>query len=582
MLLERLKRILGPTLFSFLTWALIVFAFVEFYLFIFSSTRIAVQNYLLPPYKENIRDVNVGNRNEMWDNHSIANELYHKVRIHCLLHLTNDRERLKAKHIQKTWGTRCNRMYISEVSNVNKAYRRIARTQYEDLDWLLHVHVDSYVIMENLRYKLASYRPERMIYFSASHAAYPYAHVSLKDTTDYIFSRSALQEMLRASNDDDYLANMEQGPNEQLFPFEVPAEILPFTLRRYFWNWPFIYRAVYSGQGFNSNMEMPIILPYVDLDQIYVLEFMLYHLRPYGHVNGMPALPAESVMQQPALPVKDKVKIRLYREVRILCMVFSYPHKYEQVVRTLRKTWARHCNKLIVFSTQMPKHQGFGAADTIALNVTEGYNHLWGKTKAAFRHVYTHHLHEADWFYKVDDDTYAILENMRFMLINHHADEPIYFGCNFQAEHRGPTYMSGGAGYVLSNEAVRRLVENGIYGSQCNPDSIGTEDYEMGVCLNKLNVTAGDSRDKFNRYRFLPVGLPKMLVPGIIDKQFWLYHYVYFVLKEGIECCSSYIIAIHYVVYYQMYIFEYFLYQMRPYGIILGHEPLANRSLNGI
>lgn len=279
-------------------------------------------------------------------------------------------------------------------------------------------------------------------------------------------------------------------------------------------------------------MEMPIILPYVDLDQLYMLDFMLYHLRPYGYVNGMPALPEASVMQQPALAVNDTVRNQLYKHVRILCMVFTYPHKYEQVVGTIRKTWARHCNKLIVFSTQMPRNQNFGDVYTVALNVSEGYKHLWGKTKAAFRHVYTHHLHEADWFYKIDDDTYAIIDNMRYMLYAHSADQPIYFGCSFQSDNREPIYMSGGSGYVLSRAAVRCLVENGIDNNLCNRKSTGAEDYELGRCLNKLNVVAGDSRDDFQRHRFLPLGLPKFLVPGIIDNKFWIFSYMYYTLKK--------------------------------------------------
>ena len=42
---------------------------------------------------------------------------------------------------------------------------------------------------------------------------------------------------------------------------------------------------------------------------------------------------------------------------------------------------------------------------SIDLNITEDRHHLWGKTKAAFKYIYYHHMDDADWFMKTDDDT---------------------------------------------------------------------------------------------------------------------------------------------------------------------------------
>lgn len=56
--------------------------------------------------------------------------------------------------------------------------------------------------------------------------------------------------------------------------------------------------------------------------------------------------------------------------------------------------------------------------ESIDLKVNEGRDALWSKTRAAFLYVYKHHLNDAEWFVKADDDTYIVMENMRFVQMN--------------------------------------------------------------------------------------------------------------------------------------------------------------------
>lgn len=254
----------------------------------------------------------------------------------------------------------------------------------------------------------------------------------------------------------------------------------------------------------------------------------------------------------------------LYKRVRILCWVMTGPNNLEKKTRHVKATWSRHCN-IVVFMSSVDDPD----FPTVGLDTKEGRDQLYWKTIKAFHYVQEKHADDADWFLKADDDTYVVVDNLRWVLANRSPDEPVYYGRRFKP-YTKQGYMSGGAGYVLSREALKRFVE-GFRTKKCT-HTTSVEDLAMGQCMEKMGVVAADSRDTLQRETFNPF-VPEQHLTATFPKSFWYWNYCYYPIVEGPQCCSDLAVSFHYVNAQTMYLLEYYTYHLRAFGYSYRYQP---------
>ena len=88
--------------------------------------------------------------------------------------------------------------------------------------------------------------------------------------------------------------------------------------------------------------------------------------------------------------------------------------------------------------------------------VEDEYRSLSYKSLGMLDYVHKSQMNKFDWMIKADDDSYVIMDNLKWFLSSRCDRQTETYGQMLKYGSSTNKYLSGGAGYVLSAEAVRR------------------------------------------------------------------------------------------------------------------------------
>ncbi|XP_066979027.1 glycoprotein-N-acetylgalactosamine 3-beta-galactosyltransferase 1-like [Macrobrachium rosenbergii] len=246
----------------------------------------------------------------------------------------------------------------------------------------------------------------------------------------------------------------------------------------------------------------------------------------------------------------------------ILCWILAIPQRNPNAL-AVKNTWGKRCDKIIFFGDQIDEE-----LEPVTLTgIREGHGVLWGKTREALKYLYDNYLDEFDWFYKADDDTYAIIENLRYVVTPYDPDFPIGLGERAVVQgNKDRSYLGGGAGYVLSRGTLRVFGKVTYHNSSLCPMSHGgMEDVTLGKCLMNSGILFGDTRDELAKHRFHQKP-PVDYIRGTWEK--WYPNTMIYTYGKGIDSISETAVSFHDMKdESHLYIIEFFIYRLQLFGV---------------
>ncbi|CAH1996631.1 unnamed protein product [Acanthoscelides obtectus] len=228
----------------------------------------------------------------------------------------------------------------------------------------------------------------------------------------------------------------------------------------------------------------------------------------------------------------------LFKEINVLCLIIVRNNKN---VQAAENTWARGCNNIHyveTVSTDKKKLPGMRTKE----------HSSWILLCKVLLDI--HHKH--DWVLVVNDNTFAIMENLKYYLAPLNPLDKYYLG--YAVKFWNTIYNSNEAGYILSKAAIKAF-QKAYSEKEClNHAYWNREDFYLGKYLAKLNITPSDAKDKEGLSIFHPYSWYHVFFPG---------GNYYKTSVFSVKCCSKHSITFKAVEGDKMYTYHYLLYKLQ-------------------
>ncbi|XP_069749079.1 C1GALT1-specific chaperone 1 [Narcine bancroftii] len=267
-------------------------------------------------------------------------------------------------------------------------------------------------------------------------------------------------------------------------------------------------------------------------------------MRPPSHEHHHLKAPNKDEL----LKLTEAKRAELSQSIRVFCLIMVQPKEIGYWASVV-ETWSKHCDKAVFYSSETIKP---------FQSVSLGTKDKWIGIRKAFKHAYENYKDDYNWFFLIEATMFAIIENLKFFLLNKDPGEPFYIGHTMKSG--SLEYVDIASGVVLSVEALQRLY--GVLDDPLKCPEKGnllwkmSEEKELASCLKYTGVFAENAEDIEGKELFNSKSVTTLIEEAMSNNQ-----------NEVVEgCCSDVAVTFHGSSPNHMHVMIYGVYRLRPFG----------------
>ncbi|XP_061691126.1 C1GALT1-specific chaperone 1 [Syngnathoides biaculeatus] len=245
--------------------------------------------------------------------------------------------------------------------------------------------------------------------------------------------------------------------------------------------------------------------------------------------------------------LSDSQMQELKDQVRVYCIVMVQPKVLVYWAAAVG-TWTKHCDKAVFYTSESSK-----ALEAVELHEKDD----WARLCKALKHAYEN-AGDLRWFFIAQPTTFAIIENLKYLLLTKDPGEPFYMGDALKSGEL--EYVAYESGIVLSYEALKRFVRVLDDKEKC-PIKVNrlwklSEAKQLAVCLKYTGVFAENGEDARGTGLFNGKSVEALIKDSMKNHP-----------DDVVEgCCADLAVTFNGMTPNQMQVMMYGVYRLRPYG----------------